>query len=408
MKKTFSKIISAILVLALALGAMSFNVFAAEETTVEIISNNVKIDDHVRLMYAVDATNLEEGDEIVVELTNSGETLRAVRTEDETVKGKECAIFVSAKGVAPFDIAEEFTAVAKVVRDGEVIATSAPTTYSVLEYIYEWLLVTGKDDPDYAATLKALYAYAVASEKCFLKTEEITNLAYVRVAENGAFNGKTAGMVKVGTTLAELTTTLVAGENQFVVWNTVSYGTNFVETDTSTLSDEAAKELKAADGAIILTPTLSEIEEPEAEPVTITTDCSSLSAPSDGATVKMDNVITFKYTKGAIDSVPLIKNSDYLLLYQNNSGKSGGNGLVFTAANGYKILSIELTINSSGQNAQNGSTMIVTGGTVSKIGSTKNLLITADGSEVSFYLNGTDKKNDRLWIDSITVTYIAE
>ena len=90
MKKTFSKIISAILVLALALGAMSFNVFAAEETTVEIISNNVKIDDHVRLMYAVDATNLKEGDEIVVELTNGGETLRAVRIdslEDLPVRG---------------------------------------------------------------------------------------------------------------------------------------------------------------------------------------------------------------------------------------------------------------------------------------------------------------------------------
>ena len=264
MKKLFRKTLSALLVIALLLGAMSITTFAAEETTVEIISNNVQYGETLKLMYAVDAANLKDGDEIVLEIRDyNGNAVAARRLANQVVREKDCAIFVSEKGVPSQNIAAEFTATAKVVRGGETVATSATTTYSVLEYFFERILVSASTTDLERAAHKAHIEYAAAAEAYFYPEERETKIpdyAYVRVAENGSFGGRKAAMVKIGTSLADIVSTLTPDSKNLLVWDAVSYGTDFSVGNSLTYEKEEISALTAQAGAIILTPRLVEVQ----------------------------------------------------------------------------------------------------------------------------------------------------
>ena len=154
---------------------------------------------------------------------------------------------------------------------------------------------------------------------------------------------------------------------------------------------------------------------PSTDTVTVTQNVSALQTSQVGAdlTLALDDVITVKFTKGNVSSSPKVYTSSsdqsslYILLYQNNNGKTGGNGMVFTAADGYIITSIELTIYTNGQNGDDGETLVVTGGTV-EADTNGNLIFTVNGDTLSFYCNGTVNTKDRVWISAIKVTYAAE
>ena len=110
--------------------------------------------------------------------------------------------------------------------------------------------------------------------------------------------------------------------------------------------------------------------------------------------------------KGPISSSPKLHEDGYLLLYQNNSGKTNGNVVTITAAEGYVIKSVTFTIYSGGLNGNNGTCLEVTGATLTVDGN-GNLILTADSAATSISLTstGTAKATDRVHIASVTVVY---
>lgn len=142
MKRFFSLI----LVFVLLAGMLSFGgVFAQDAPTVEIFSQNVWIGEKIFLMYAVYSENLPDGAEVSLRIATDAEgsdAINAVYYGEETVHGKSCDIFVSAKGVAPQNIQKEFYAQAFVMKDSSTLASSSVKCYSVLEYLNERLYVS--------------------------------------------------------------------------------------------------------------------------------------------------------------------------------------------------------------------------------------------------------------------------
>ena len=199
--------------LSLLVGMMAgFGVSAAEEPTVEIVSKNVYYADTLRLMYAVKAT---EGYDVAVKIYNAEDELvgngiagdgeKVPKTVD--IDGVSCLVFVSDFGVPAQDIDTELFAVAELSNGTK----SKVERYSVLEYLYERLLVSKNVSSVQKTMYKNLISYAdslgvlLNSE---LKEGEapidvVSDYSYVRV-ENGTVDGYSAGMYKVGTKLSEL------------------------------------------------------------------------------------------------------------------------------------------------------------------------------------------------------------
>ncbi len=224
MKKSMKKIISFALMLSLLVGMMTgISVSAAEEPTVEIVSNNVYHKEVMSLMYAVRAT---EGYDVAVKIYDEENTLVETITDYsvENVNGEDAMIFTSKVGVPAQDIDTEFYAVAELSKNGEVVKTSAMERYSVLEYLYERLTVSANVSDAQKTMYNNLLAFADSADIVINKdtTTNIAKYSYVRV-ENGTVDGTYAtAMLLDGTTLDSLTTDYQVESGKVLAWNIVT------------------------------------------------------------------------------------------------------------------------------------------------------------------------------------------
>lgn len=260
MKKNIKKILSFALMLSLLVGMMAgFSVFAAEEETpaVEIVSKNVYYKDTLRLMYAVRTNDADVVVNIYDSENNLVETIANYKTEN--VKGEDLKVFISTIGVPAQFIYTEFYAEA-VLSDG---TKTDKVRYSVLEYLYERLTVSTKVSDAQKLMYNNLLAYADSLGKLINSEAEegatlndvVSDYAYVRVT-NGTVDGTYgSAMVKAGTKLDKVTTTLVPGTNMVLAWNvTVNDLENVPSADLVT-SEAVADMTVEAGKAYVLTAT---------------------------------------------------------------------------------------------------------------------------------------------------------
>lgn len=232
MKKfNFAKIVSLVFVCAMLLCALAVTALAEDETTVEIVSNNVFFGEKYQLMYAVNAPANAK-----VSATVNGEAVGVHAFADEqdnttaTVNGKECTMYILDEGVAAqaIDTVVTFT----VEADGK----TATSNYSVLQYVYERLNVKNVAQGDEKTMLESFLTFADAANKVI--DEEIVSFKdykYVTV-EGGTLDGNnTAGMFLPGATpFANIEATIEVGASQSVGW-------------TVSIDGEDANEISLAD-----------------------------------------------------------------------------------------------------------------------------------------------------------------
>lgn len=217
-----TKILSLVLACVLLMGAFgTLPVFAADsDATIEIVGKNIAFGDTISLAYAVDCS--DENAEIEVLLYDAEGTLLGKATKSEkTYNG--CPVYLSA-GVPAHKIDTVITAVATIKGTN---VESAPVEYSVLEYLFERLEVDAKAEntdvtAEQIAMYEALMTYAVASELVLEEVEDgeepdrISDYTYLAVAEEG--KDVVGQIVKIGTVIYELETTLVAEDGYELVW----------------------------------------------------------------------------------------------------------------------------------------------------------------------------------------------
>ncbi len=266
--KNFKRIVSMLLICVMMVSALaSFGVSAATtEPTLEFVSNNVRYDDNLKLMYAVKATNLPEGATVKVTISDkAGNTYETVADGTVVINGVECYKFISLCGVPAQNIAEVLTATAT-VEGTDAVATQ---DYSVLEYLYERLNVSTNVSAEQTAFYNALITYAKALDMVVHETatSTIDTLSYIRVNGEGA-------LYTIGEFI-ELTTDLVPDEGEEIAW--------FVG-ETRLTADEVAAGYKVTAAFVNIVATLVEAEvepEPEPEPAwRLVTDLSQLTVGS--------------------------------------------------------------------------------------------------------------------------------
>ena len=260
---TFKRIISMVLICMTLVGTLAGFGVSAETAapTVEIVSNNVRYDDTIRLMYAVKAENLPEGASVTVTLTDAnGNVYDTIADGTVTIDGVECYKFISKYGVPAHNIDETLTATATVA------GTEATDTqeYSVLEYFYERLYVSENVTEEQRTLYNALIEYAKKADIVLnnLETSGIDNLAYVVLEGEGA-------IYTVGAKI-ELTTDIVPDEGKKIVWSV---------NDVELTDEEAAAGYTVVAGFANIVAKTVEDDAPVAEPAwTLVTDLSQLSA----------------------------------------------------------------------------------------------------------------------------------
>ena len=196
MKKiSFTKILTVVLVCAALIGAVvGINASAADEKSVEIVSNNVWYGDTLRLAYAVKS---DADVEVTVYLDEActDEWCKATEAEDTvTINGVECKKFYSNKGVPVQNMNTYLYAKAVNLENGD----EDVQRYSVLEYLYERLNVSENVSESQVKLYNAQLAYAKAAEKVLYEdsdeverpsyTNPVEGYNYVRVT-NGTIDG---------------------------------------------------------------------------------------------------------------------------------------------------------------------------------------------------------------------------
>ena len=289
-----TKLLSLVLACVLLMGAFgTLPVFAADsDATIEIVGKNIAFRETISLAYRVECSDPDA--EIEVLLYDAEGTLlgTAPKTVYE-VDGVEKVAYISA-GVPAHKIDTVITAVATI--KGTDIK-SAPVEYSVLEYLFERLEVDAKAEntdvtAEQIAMYEALMTYAVASELVLEEVEEgkdpdrISDYTYLAVAEEGKdVDGK---IVKNGTVIYELATTLVAGENETLWWTFKNSDGEVVATMTD---DDLTADGYAVDDVTIAVPSvLANDVEPEAPEIwKLVTDVSTLTAGTQIVIVASDS-----------------------------------------------------------------------------------------------------------------------
>ena len=347
--KNLKRIVSMLLICVMMVGALaSFSVSAATaEPTLEFVSNNVRYDDNLKLMYAVKATNLPEGATVKVTITDkAGNVYNTVADGTVTINGVECYKFISLCGVPAQNIAEVLTATAT-VEGTDAVATQ---DYSVLEYLYERLYVSANVSAEQTAFYNALIAYAKALDIVVnnTATSSIDTLSYVLVNGEGA-------MYTIGDVI-ELTTDIEPDEGKEIAW--------FVG-ETRLTDDEVAAgyTVTAAFANIVATLVDAEVEpEPEPEPKAwrLVTDLSQLKVGSQvvivakgynfamSTTQNSNNRGTANVTKGSDNTVTF--GSDVQVLTVEAGKKDDtfafntGAGYLYAASSSKNYLRTETTL----------------------------------------------------------------
>lgn len=238
MKKfTFAKIASLVFVCAMLFCALAVTTLAADEPTVEIVSNNVYYGEKYQLMFAV---NAPEGATVNATVNGTAVDVELFSTNPTDDEGNVVAdyAYILADGVAAqaIDAVVTFT----VTANGETAATQ----YSVLQYIYERTHVSeNKAEGTELAMFEALVAYADAANTHFKgATVSFNDYVYV-TAEGVTVNGvNPTGMYKAGDKpFANVELALDFDEaNQVLRW--------YLDGELSTL--DAIKAVEIADKAV--------------------------------------------------------------------------------------------------------------------------------------------------------------
>lgn len=183
-KSIFTRIISVMLICMMMIGSMALGI-SAEETatttpTVEIVSNNVKYGDTLKLMYAVKTTGMTDSQTLQVVLCDAdgnviGGTVRD--TEDASVDGETLPAFVSKSGVPAQDIDQVIYAKAQILDGETVVAESDLQAYSVLEYLMDRLYMCESTE-DQKAMYNALLTYAKAADTVLNGDSSIADAEY--------------------------------------------------------------------------------------------------------------------------------------------------------------------------------------------------------------------------------------
>lgn len=307
--KNFKRIVSMLLICVMMVSALaSFGVSAATtEPTLEFVSNNVRYDDNLKLMYAVKATNLPEGATVKVTISDkAGNTYETVADGTVVINGVECYKFISLCGVPAQNIAEVLTATAT-VEGTDAVATQ---DYSVLEYLYERLNISTNVSAEQTAFYNALITYAKALDMVVHETatSTIDTLSYIRVNGEGA-------LYTIGEFI-ELTTDLVPDEGEEIAW--------FVG-ETRLTADEVAAGYKVTAAFVNIVATLVEAEvepEPEPEPAwRLVTDLSQLTVGSQVVIVAKDAnyVLSTNQKTSNRGAAAVTKNSDNTLTFGSDA-----------------------------------------------------------------------------------------
>ena len=276
--KAMKKILSMLLVCVMLVGALAgFNVFAAGETTVEIAAKNVWYGDALYPMFAV-KTAAAQGD-IEVSITDeNGDAVAAYPYGTDEIDGDKCYVYVAMKGVAAQNINAKYTFTATVGGD------EATATYSVLEYLYERLYVDAVEGDEKAA-YEALIAYATAADVYLNEgANAIDSLYYVNV------EGGVSGIYATNDTV-ELTTDLVAGDGEKIVWTITDLDTKLEET-----SEDNTYTVKTANVMITAEVVADDYVEPQ---WTLVTDASSLKAGDQIVIVAADSEVALSTTQNS-------------------------------------------------------------------------------------------------------------
>lgn len=264
----------------LVCAVMAVSVSAADETepTVEIVSNNVYYGDTMRLMYAVHTENAD-GYELSVDIYDaednwlceavSGSTIEEIGGTD-TVNELECSIFVMPTGVPAQNISAEFYAVAKLSNGTDEIK-SEKHKYSVLEYLYERLLVTENVEDEKKTLYRSLLEYADVADRILNKTTEadaVGSYHYVKV-NNGTMNDSVnAGVYKEGTVIESLSTDFTVSEGKVLAWEIVEYDNEKNVKSTLVVRDSEFAGYTVGEYSVIITPTEADAEKTVARLVT--------------------------------------------------------------------------------------------------------------------------------------------
>lgn len=196
----------------------------ATPTSVDIISKNVYYGETLNLMFAIDAQNLSDGDEVQLVLTKDGQSVSASYYKNQTVNGVEAMIFMADKGVAPQDINDVYTAKAQVVNAGEVVAESEEYTYSVLAYLYERLYITEGVTSQKRNLYTKLIDYAVAAEAVLSSGATTIQDSICVTVSGGTVDGVNSwGIYEVGDTLPNLTSDITISEGHTLAWEIKEY-----------------------------------------------------------------------------------------------------------------------------------------------------------------------------------------
>ena len=256
----FKKVISVMLMCFMLVGTLvGFSVSAeTADPTIEIVSNNVEYGDDLKLMYAVEATNLPEGASIkVVIYDENGEFVaNTVAGDDVTLDGATLPTFVSEYGVAAQNISTVLYAEAQIVdAEGNVLVRSAQQEYSVLEYLWERKTIC--DSTDYQiAMYDALLTYAetldIAINKGTATADNAAKFSYVAVVDEN-YELLYADMYVIGDVINELDTDLVAGDGEYIEWAADEYKSTGMITRKITASELAEDGYTVADYAVVFT-----------------------------------------------------------------------------------------------------------------------------------------------------------
>lgn len=237
MKKfNFAKIVSLVFVCAMLLCALAVTALAQDETTVEIVSNNVFFGEKYQLMFAV---NAPVGADVTATVNGKEVDVGLFEEKPKDNDGNVVAdySYIIAEGVAAQAIDTVVTLT--VEYEGEKTSSS----YSVLQYVYERMYVKNIAEGKELAMLEAFLAFADAANANFAEGETVSfnDYKYVTVV-NGTIDGTvSAGIYLNGTKpFANITTSVVAGENQNIQWAvTDEKGTLLGNYDEESIKDVA-------------------------------------------------------------------------------------------------------------------------------------------------------------------------
>ncbi len=217
MKKfSFAKIASLVFVCAMLLCALAVTALAADEPTVEIVSNNAFYGEKYQLLFAV---NAPDGAEVSATDSEGNELGVAVYADDPTpvINGVQCTAYIIKEGVAAQAIDEVITFTV------EYNGTTAVKEYSILQYVYERMYVSdNRAEGNELAMFEALLAYAEAADVCINGTaadQTISNYKYVSVVGGTLDGNNTAGMFLPGEApFANIVATIDVGAGQSIGW----------------------------------------------------------------------------------------------------------------------------------------------------------------------------------------------